>query len=405
MFSKEFFVNNRRRLAASTELDLLVVGANGLLQKSADTTFPFRQDSNFWYLSGCEVAEAIIVIDKKTGKDYIILPRRLAHRDQWEGSIDFEELKRISGVDRVYSYVEGWQALKTASSKVKRIGTVEPPKPYQAHFGMYMNPAKQALSRRLKKLGTEFLDIRMLLARLRQIKTSDEVSALQQAIAITAKGLAEVHERLSSMSNERDISNHLTYSFAVNGASGHGYDPIVACGVNAATIHYEKNDAPLNETSLLLLDVGAQYGKYSADISRTWSLNTPTNRQQSVHDAVKRVHAYALSLLKPEMTLRAYEKSVREYMKAELYNLGLVGNADTKEHLKYFPHLTSHFLGIDVHDAGDYDAPIKPNTVITVEPGIYIPNEQIGVRIEDDVLITDTGYVNLSQSIPTDLVY
>lgn len=405
MFGPEFFINNRRKISTATSDDLIVLSANGLLQKSSDTTFAFRQDSNFWYLTGCEVPEAILVIDKLKATEYIILPVRLAHRDQWEGELDIKELSRISGIRAIYKQAEGWDYLKTALRTSKSIGTILPPSNYEPNYGMYINPAKLVFGKKVKHLAKDKLnDIRLDIARLRQVKSPEELTAIKNAVDITSSSLNELRQNIKGMSTENEVNIFLTHQFAKKGAHGHAYDPIIACGKNAATIHYEKNDALLTNGSLLLLDVGAQYHKYAADISRTWAIGKLTNRQQHVHDAVLRVHAFALSLLKPGVMLRDYEKTVRENMKKELLSLGLSATEDSKAHLKYYPHLTSHFLGIDVHDSGDYDAPLTANTVITVEPGIYIQEEGTGVRIEDDILITKDGYINLSAGVPTHLV-
>ena len=405
MFSVDFFKLNRKRICDTVDVDLIVLSANGLVQKSADTTFPLRQDSNFWYLTGLDIAEAVVVIDKLNAQEYLVLPPRLKHRDLWEGELNISEITQLSGIGTVLSNTEGWERLKNTLKNDKvSLGTILPARSYEPNYGMYINPAKLVFGRKIKRLADEnIVDIRRNLALLRQVKTTDEISAIKKAVDITSASLAELQKSLSDMRSEKEVGIFLSHEFAQRGANGHAYDPIIACGKNATTIHYEKNDSILKKGSLLLLDVGAQYQKYAADISRTWAIGPASDRQVKVHMAVERVHSYAMSLLKPGVVLREYEKIVRSRMKKELLGLGLVTNKD--DHLKYYPHLTSHFLGIDVHDAGDYDLPLAPNTVLTVEPGIYIPQENIGVRIEDDVLITDTGCHNLSASIQSHLVY
>ena len=166
-------------------------------------------------------------------------------------------------------------------------------------------------------------------------------------------------------------------------------------------MHYLKAEAPLKTGELLLLDIGAEYTGYSADIARTISLGgNPTRRQKQVYDAVLDVQEYAFTLLKPGIVLQEYEKQIETYMGEKLRELGLIKTIDSDAVRHYFPHRISHFLGLDTHDVGDYEHPIEPGVVITVEPGIYIPEEGIGVRIEDDVLITAEGMVNLSAQLP-----
>ncbi|MEI7632091.1 MAG: Xaa-Pro peptidase family protein [bacterium] len=405
MFSAKFYKQNRSNVSKTTDVDIIVLTANGLVQKSADTTFKFKQDSNFWYLTGLDLSEATVVINKQTNTEYLIMPPRLDHRDMWEGKIDESEVITNSGIKTVYAHDAGWDVLKKDITSNAKVGTILPARSYEPNYGMYINPAKLVFSKKIKRLaGKNIVDIRRNLAVLRQVKTAEEISYIKSAVNITADGLFELRKNIKNMNSENDINIFLTHEFALKGANGHAYNPIIASGKNAATIHYEKNDSPLSHGSLLLMDVGAQYGHYAADISRTWSLGLPSKRQQQVFDAVYNVRQYALNLLKPGVILREYEKDVRTFMNTQLNNLGLIGKNKSEDQIKYYPHLTSHFLGIDVHDAGDYDTPLVANTVLTVEPGIYIPEENIGIRIEDDVLITPNGFNNLSDSIPTHLV-
>lgn len=405
MFDAHFFTHNRNKLLRTAgDTDLFVFSANGLLQRSVDTTFPFRQDSNFWYLSGCLVPDAVLVVSTKS--TYIILPERLKHRDQWEGEIDTQAIKTESGVDVVYAQSQGWDVLKAQLQTAKKVGTILPTKAYEPNYGMHINPAKLTFGRRIRRYTKHSLiDARQIMAAIRQVKEVEEIEAIQQAVDITGKSLESLHKTIKTMHNENDVSIFLTYQFGIHGASGHGYDPVIASGKNSTVIHHEQSSSPLVQDELLLLDVGAQYGTYSADISRTWALQAPTKRQQEVHKAVVDVQNYAYSLIKPGVLLRTYEKQVRDFMKEQLVLLGLTDKNDQKDHLHFYPHLASHFLGVDVHDAGNYDSLLEPNMVITVEPGIYIEDEGIGVRIEDDIVITESGFKNLSAHIPTGLVY
>jgi Xaa-Pro aminopeptidase len=170
----------------------------------------------------------------------------------------------------------------------------------------------------------------------------------------------------------------------------------VAGGKNACTLHNVSNTAPLNSGELVVCDVGAEVSHYAADITRTVCVGKPSARQKAIYAAVLDVQAYALTLLKPGANLKKYEQQVAKRMGEELKNLGLVKRADKKSVRKYFPHATSHFLGLNVHDVGDYQVPLEPGMVLTCEPGIYIPEEGIGVRLEDDVLITKSGNKVLS---------
>lgn len=403
-FDQEFFKGNRQKLLQSAEAKLIVLSANGLLQRSSDTTFPFRQDSNFWYLTGIEEPDYILVYG--ANETFLIAPPRAEHRDMWDGVVDIKALQQVSGVDEILDHHAGWNKLDHLIKKIKKVHTITPAEAYFESFGFYANPARGALLASLNKhRSMELVDIRKHIARLRQIKQEPEVKALQRAIDITADTLTEIRKNLKTYKTEYELVADVTAGYIRRGASGHAYQPIVAGGGNAATIHYMRCNDELTDNSLLLLDVGAEFSNYSADISRTWALNIPTVRQLAVFNSVKKIQKAAFKLLKPGVNIRTYEQVVDDLMALELEKLGLLNDVTDKKKLKkYYPHLASHFLGLDTHDAADYDLPLAPGMVLTVEPGIYIPEENIGVRIEDNILITKTGNKVLSARLPTDLV-
>lgn len=195
--------------------------------------------------------------------------------------------------------------------------------------------------------------------------------------------------------NEKDIERAISIGFLKSKSDGHGFDPIIASGKNAATLHYTKNNQSLNKDSLVLLDIGTKVNGYASDISRVWSIGgKPSKRQQEIWQACLDIQETAFSLLKPGVMMREYQKQVEKQANTIFKKLGcsMAG--------KPFPHGFSHFLGFDVHDAGDYTVPLEKGMVITVEPGIYLTDEGIGVRVEDDVLITEKGIKILSQHIP-----
>jgi len=402
-FSAEFFSGNRQRLLDVSEANLIVLAANGLLQRTSDTTFPFRQDSNFWYLTGIEEPDYVVVISSE--EVFLISPPRAEHRDMWEGTIDNNALKAVSGIDNILDHHDGWNRLDHILKKSKKIHTITPVEAYFENFGFYANPARGTLLASLKKhRSIELHDVRRVLARLRQVKQPVELTAIQKAIDITTQTLVEIKKNLKNYYTEFELVADITASFIRAGATGHAYQPIVAGGVNAATIHYMRCNDTLATNDLLLFDVGAEVKNYSADISRTLSISTPTKRQQAVYDAVARVQKAAFKLLKPGVFIKEYEQKVDDLMAVELKKLGLLSDLTDKKKLKkFYPHLASHFLGLDTHDAADYELALAPNMVVTVEPGIYIPEERIGVRIEDDVLITKTGIKVLSAGLPSSL--
>ncbi len=402
-FTREFFTGNRKRLRELfTGKAPIVVSANGLLQKSSDSSYQFVQDANFWYLCGIDEPDIILVLDKD--KEYLIVPKRSESREAFDGAIDYDELIEKSGVELIYDYNKGWEQLESRIKKVKHIATVAVPPAYVEHFGMYTNPARASMIDRIKNTNSEIelLDISPHLSRLRMIKQPQEISAIEEAIAITIKSIraATKPAKLSKYEHEYEIEAEISLGFRKNGARGHAFEPIVANGGNACVIHYSENSDQLSSKDLVLIDVGAEYDHYAADITRVVSLSTPTKRQQAVFDAVLDTQEYALSLLGPRVILKEYEQQVEQYMGEKLRELGLIKTIDHDSVRKYYPYYSSHFLGLNVHDNGLYDRPLESGVVITVEPGIHIPEEGIGVRLEDDVLITKNGIKNLSQKLP-----
>ena len=402
-FSPEFFTANRLRLLESTDATLIVIAANALVQRSGDTTFPFRQESNFWYLTGIDEPEYLLVMT--IDEQFLIAPKWDAHHDLWDGSVTTKALKEASGVRTVMKNEAGWERLSPLVKKAKKVHMNQAAAAYLDVYNFYTNPAQVRCQELLKKAGAkEFVNCKPELARLRQNKQPVELAALQTAIDITMASLDDVRAKLGKYEYEYQIEADITAGFRKRGASGLAYDPIVASGRHAATIHYVSNDGEVDRSHPLLLDVGAASGYYNADISRTWAFKPPTKRQQALHDAVMRVRTYALSQLKPGVMPRAYEKLVDLQMIEELIALKLLDDPKDREGFrKIYPHLTSHFLGLDVHDAADYERPLEAGMVLTVEPGIYLPAEKTGIRIEDDVLITDDGCKVLSEKLSRDL--
>jgi len=408
-FGSDFFSGNRERLRQLfTGTAPIVLTGNGLLQKTADEAYPFHQDSSFWYLTGIDEPDVVLVMDK--GREYLIVPQREAIIETFDGAIDPAELTRRSGITEVLSAKDGWKQLENRLGRVQHVATLATQPAYMDFYGMYTNPARRTLIRRLKKNNpdVELLDLRQHLARMRMVKQPAEIAVLQQAIDITVDTIKDVMRpaKLAKYAYEYEVEAELTRGFRRRGATGHAFAPVVAGGKNACTIHYVSNNSPLASDELVLLDIGAAYGNYSADISRTYALHErPSRRQEQVFEAVCEAQDYAYSLLKPGVVLNDYEKLIETFMGEKLRELGLIKSIsrETVRDSGFFPHRMSHYLGIDTHDAGNYDEPLKPGTVLVAEPGMYIRDEGIGVRIEDDILITEDGYEILSGKLPRTL--
>lgn len=404
-FSSHFFTGNRQRLRQSVgeQAFPIVLTANGLLQRGGDSTFLFAQDASFWYLTGVEEPDITLVME--AGNEYLIVPSRDESRMAFDGVVDAQSISQRSGIATVLEEEEGWQRLTAILKVRKAASTVTAPPAYIERYGMYTNPARARLAERLQELrpSLQLTDIATELVLLRMVKRPEEIAAIRKAIAITTDTLQEITANVDTYHYEYELEADLTRGFRRRGGQGHAFEPIVAAGARACVLHNVANNGALTEEELLVLDVGAEYSHYAADITRTYAYGSATQRQRDVHAAVVRVQSYGFSLLQPGMTLKEFESRIVARMADELAALKLIKKGDVGAVRTYYPHATSHFLGLNVHDVGDYDKPLEPGNVLTVEPGIYIAAEGIGVRIEDDVLITESGIEILSDALPRHL--
>lgn len=401
-FTAEFFAANRQRLR---ELFVgtapIVITAHGQQQRNGDTSHRFTQDRDFWYLTGIDEPDIILVMDK--GKEYLMVPDRHRARQIFYGLPTAETLSQTSGIKDVLFGKDGWDRLNRRLHKVKHLATVAPQASFDKVWAVYANPARRRLLRQLTQANPnlELLDLRPQLSLMRMVKQPPELAALQAAIDITVKSIKYVQKR--RYSNERLLANDLDWQFVKNGADGAGFETLVSHGAANTVIHAHPSNQPIKPRELILVDVGAEVEHYSADISRTYTPDPPTKRQRDVHAAVAAVQDFACSLVKPGSSIRENELKIEQFMGEKLRELGLIKSISRETVREFYPHATSHYLGLDVHDVGDYQRPLEANMVLTIEPGIYIPKEGIGVRIEDDVLVTKTGYRNLSRRLPRDL--
>jgi Xaa-Pro aminopeptidase len=405
-FSADFFKANRQRLRQAIQSGMpIVVTANGLMQRSADASFPFQQDAGFWYLTGIDDPDILLVMERDT--EYLIVPGRDPVREAFDGAVQGGELAASSDIKQVLDEKTGWQRLNALVKTSPELAVLAANPPRMKFFGIYTNPARRVLETRLKRQqkGLKLRDIRPELARLRMIKQAPEIKAIQQAIDITIDTISQVtaHEKLAGYNYEYELEADLSQGFRSRGARGHAFDPIVASGKSGATIHSLKNDGRLHPHELIVMDVGASYDHYAADITRTVAFGTPTKRQKAVYEAVLAVQNQVLGRLKPGVLLRENEQQVEREIGEQLMSLDLITRNDRASVRRYYQHACSHSLGLDLHDAADYSLPLAPGMVMTVEPGIYIPEESIGVRIEDDILVTETGIEVLTRRLPRKL--
>ena len=404
MLPPTFFSNNRRALQKRLPDDSLVVMcANGLVQRSGDTTFPFRQESNFYYLTGlAEISEVVLVMEGS--EEFLILPKRSEAENIFGGVIDCDEVAKISGITTILGYKEGWNRYKKLQKSRNKLYTLGVPPAKVTHTdAFYTNPARRFLVQKLKRIDSSvsIQDIRTDLTVLRQIKQPEEITAIKKAITITNTGFSRARKAMVPGMSEQALRAEFDYEFSKQGVP-HAYEPIVAYDEKAVIVHnIGSTNSQLQEGSWALVDAGAEYAGYSADITRMLPLGKVQPRQREVYEAVERVLHACINELRPGLNFLDYARWAQQQVGQELVHLGLSKTASDKKAIRrYFPHLVSHSLGLDTHDVFNYhEVTLQENMVITVEPGIYIPEEGIGVRIEDDILITKTGAINLSKDI------
>ncbi len=387
----------------NTQWSVIMAGFDAV-QQSRDGTAPFLQEANFFWLTRiaepgwrCIVTEHVF---------YLVRPETSDSKYLFDGSMSNDEALRVSGADAVLASDEADEHIKKVAEAHSTIYTLGED-PQNSYYDFIENPAPERLREELAALFDEVKDCRPILSRLRAIKSDDEVKKIETAIAATATAFRAAGEVLGGSSGvvyEYEIEARMTYEIRRAGMKGHAYEPIVAGGAHALTLHYGLNDAPVPKNGLVLMDVGARYQGYAADITRTYAVGIPTERERQVHAEVRSAHEAIIELIKPGVPLKEYQQKSDQIMMDSLYRLGLLENReDAETYRKYFPHAVSHGLGIDVHESlGGFDA-FQVGMILTVEPGIYIQEEGIGVRIEDDILVTVDGNRNLSGMLSTGL--
>lgn len=401
-FSSGFFSANRQRLRELfTGTAPIVITANGSLQKASDEAYSFHQDRSFWYLTGIDEPDAILVMDRL--RDYVIMPSYSPTKSLFDGTPDAGTIQALSGIEAIYDDKAGWQQLSSRLKKCRHVATLAANAHYITALGMYTNPARAELIRRIQAVNPDIklLDLKAHMMRMRMVKQPVELAAIQRAIDISIASIKEsiARKKLDRYGYEYELEAEFARGIRKRGATGHAFAPVVAGGIRACTLHYNDNNAALSDGELIVMDVGAEFDHYAADITRTIVKGKASKRQQAVIQAVNAVLEFGLAQLKPGISFADCEQNLRHYMGEKLRELGLIKTISEETIRRYYPH-APHYLGLDVHDAGDYRVSLEPNMVLTIEPGIYIPEEGIGVRIEEDVLITARGNRVLSAKLP-----
>lgn len=393
---------------------LAVFHSNDIMPTSADGTMPFKQATDILYLTGIDQEESVLLLfpDATDPKDREILFVRETneHIAIWEGhKFTKEEATELSGIANV-------QWITAYEATLKRL--------VPQSQSLYLNSNEHLRQANEVQTRTDRMNAALraqfplhgvkrsapILHRVRSRKTAEEVEQMRKAVAITGKAFERVCRFLKPGVMEYAVEAEITHEFIRNGSRGHAYTPIIASGYSACVLHYIDNDKECRDGDVILMDFGCEYGGYASDLTRCLPVNGRfTERQRAVYNAVLNVKNEATKLLRPGTMLADYHKEVGKLMESELIGLGLLDRTDVKNqnpeaplYKKYFMHGTSHFIGLDVHDVGLWNEPIDAGMVFTVEPGIYIREEGLGVRLENDILVTKDGQDDLFKDIPVE---
>ena len=410
------FIENRKRFVKLLPNDSVAIFySNDQQPRNGDQYFPFRQQSDLFYLSGIDQEKSILIIapDNKNKKlrEVLFLIKTNEQIAIWEGhKYTKEEAKKTSGIENIYWLDEFDFILKDIMSTTNNIFL------NRNEYPKFIPDAKEGNHRLGEDLKTiyplhSYHRSAPLLTQLRLIKSEEEITILRKACDITNKAFDRVLTNIKPGKFEFEVQAEIEYEFTNNRANGHGYEPIIASGRNSCVLHYTDNDKKCHNGDLVLFDFGAEYANYSADMSRTIPVNGKfTNRQKECYNAVLRTFKKAKKLYVVGNTINIINDKVNSMMEKEMINLGLFTNDDVKNQdnenplfKQYFMHGTAHFLGLDVHDVGDKDEEFRPGMVLTCEPGLYIIKEKIGIRIENDILITSGNPIDLMKDIPIEI--
>lgn len=376
-----------------------------LPSENADATYPFFVNSSYYYLTGLRQPGGILWLYPEAPlaeqREVLFIPFASAHQRLWEGwSYSLEEAAAVSGVLHVLPLSEWPAFFRRCVGLIRGVGLDFNEHERQTK-GQLATPAHR-LARKLQQElpGHTIYRLAPLLYRLRSVKDPEEVAQIRQAIQVTQAAYKEVLPMLRAGVHEYEIEAEILRVFVQNRASS-AFSPIVAGGPRACVLHYTFNSQPLANGELVLIDIGARLGLYAADLTRTLAVGTPSEEALQYLQWVAQVQAYAQSVLRPGISLHTWHQTVAAYMQEGLLELGLLPKgAPPTAYKAYFPHGLGHFLGLDVHDVGYRYEPLQPGCVITCEPGLYIPEKGIGIRIENDLLVTDAGCENLSGDLP-----
>ena len=417
LIDKQLFIKNRKNFMAQMKpSSLAVFNSNDIYPISADSTLPFAQHRDIFYLSGVDQEESILVLfpdcPKEKHREILFLKETNEHIAVWEGEkLTKEKAFGTSGIKTVYWLKDMEKVLFELMTQCDTV-YINTNEHYRANVETETREDRFTKWLLDKYPAHSVAKSNPILQRLRSVKDQIELDLIQQACNITEKGFRRVLKFTKPGVYEYNLEAEFMHEFLNNRSKGFSYTPIVGSGNNANVLHYIENNQQCKAGDLILIDAGAEYANYASDMTRTIPVSGKFNdRQKDVYNAVNRVKNDATKMLVPGTLWEQYHVEVGKLMTSELLGLGLLDKADVQNenkdwpaYKKYFMHGTSHHMGLDTHDYGILTEPMKANMVFTVEPGIYIPDEGFGIRLEDDVVVQEKGEpFNLMRNIPIEV--
>ena len=407
------FINNRKLFSAKLEENSIAIfNANDIMPTNSDGTMPFKQNSDLFWLTSVDQEESVLAVVKNNNqvKEMLFLKETNEHIAIWEGAkLDKESAQKNSGVEKIYWLNQMDEILNVEIEKASKI---------YLNKNIHSRSTSEVQTRddRFRKVliknhpNKEIDEVAPIMHELRFIKSEIEIELMRHACNITEKGLRRILPIIKPGIMEYQIEAELMHEFLSNRSAGFAYQPIIGSGIDSCVLHYIDNNKMCKDGDILLMDFGAEYANYASDLTRTVPVNGRfSERQKNVYNAVHRVMKEATNMLRPGTDHKKMQQEVIKIMEEELICLGLFDREDVKKqdpskpmYKKYFMHGTSHSLGLDVHDVGDTSTPMQPGMVFTCEPGIYIREEGIGIRLENDVLVTSGNPDDLMKNIPID---
>jgi Xaa-Pro aminopeptidase len=413
--SNELFTNNRKNFVSRLKpCALAIFHSNDEFPRNGDQSFLFKQNPDFFYLTGIDQEQSILLLfpdcPNPLYKEVLFLRQTSEHIAIWEGhKYTKEEAKEASGIENIVWLSEFDTILHTVVNYAEHIYINTNENDRYSHTVPYRDIRQYEIIRAKYPLH-HYERSALILRDLRVVKSAVEIELTKKACEITRDAFVRVLKFLKPGVAEYEIEAEITHEFLRQRATGHAYSPIIASGKNAIVLHYIDNNQVCKDGDVILFDFGAEYGNYNADMSRSVPVNGRfTKRQSDVYNAVLRVMRAATKLLVAGAIWNEYHDEVGKIMTSELIGLGLLDKHDVAKqdpkmplYKKYFMHGTSHHLGLDVHDFASRYKPFEVGNILTCEPGIYIPEEGLGIRIENDILITVGGNIDLMADIPVE---